>query len=94
MTADQEEWAYARNELVQIIVSLGFPKELGEQIAKQLGSPKAIRRMSGYLSYEKPDRVEVIVDEMLAIREEIAAWHEKKACEETNARINELMRRR
>ena len=34
-----------RDELVQAIRSLGFPDELGGQIAKMLGSPKAMERM-------------------------------------------------
>ena len=35
------------------IESLGFPAELGEAIAKHLGSPKAMERMISYLHYVK-----------------------------------------
>ena len=45
MTENQIEWARKRNELVSAVVKLGFPKEFGGQIAKQLGSPKAMDRM-------------------------------------------------
>lgn len=36
MTEKQIEWSRKRNELVSAIRKLGFPKELGEQIVKQL----------------------------------------------------------
>ena len=49
MTSDQREWNSTRDELVDAVVSLGFPKELGDAMAKNLGSPKAMRRMIAYL---------------------------------------------
>ena len=39
MTADQREWSRTRDELVEAVASLGFPKELGDAMAKNLGSP-------------------------------------------------------
>ena len=90
MTA-QEKWSYARNALVSEMVSLGFPPELGELIARHLGSPKAIDRMTAYLRYEQPKDANIIADEMLAIRAEIDAWREKKESLETNDRFNELL---
>ncbi len=86
----QSDWSIAASDLVQTITSLGFPKEFGLEIAKNLGSPKAIRRMNSYLHYEKPKRVEVVVDEMLAIKSEIDAWREKKSAQDANARYNEM----
>ena len=41
-------WAQTRDELVRSIEYLGFPAELGEAIAKHLGSPKAMERMISY----------------------------------------------
>lgn len=70
---------------------LGFREELGEAIAKNLGSPKAMERMTAYLHYVKPKKEELVVDEMLAICSEIAAWREKKASEEANAKYNEIL---
>lgn len=84
MTAKQREWTQARDELVYSIKQLGFPEELGNEIAKNLGSPKAINRMNSYLYHVKPKRVELVVDEMLAIKSEIDAWRDKKATEEAN----------
>ncbi len=91
MTGRQMEWTDARDALVHAVTELGFPKELGAMIAKSLGSPKAIRRMTAYLHYEKPKRAELVVDEMLAIQSEIAAWREKKAGQQANVRYNEIL---
>ena len=49
LTANQCEWARARDELVYSIKQLGFPEGLGNEIAKNLGSPKAMNRMNSYL---------------------------------------------
>lgn len=91
MLSNRVIWARTRDELVQVIEELGFPAELGEAIAKHLGSPKAMERMISYLRYVKPKTEELVVDEMLAIRSEIDAWREKKASEKANARYNEVL---
>ena len=91
MTDYQREWSRKRDELVSAIKQLGFPGELGEQIAKQLGSPKAMDRMLAYLYNVKPRTAELIVDEMLAICSDVDNWHNKKAAEEANARYNEIL---
>jgi len=77
MTVDQSEWTRARDELVRTIIDLGFPGEFGNEIVRNLGSPKAMHRMNGYLINVKPKSVELVVDEMLAIRSEVLAWKEK-----------------
>lgn len=87
----QIEWSRKRDELVRAIKQLGFPEELGAQIARQLGSPKAMDRMLAYLYNVKPRTAELIVDEMLAICSDIETWHNKKAAEEANAKYNELL---
>ena len=84
-------WAQSRDSLIGMIVSLGFPAELGELIARHLGSPKAIDRMTAYLQYERPTDDRIIVDEMLAISEEIDAWRDKKECLASNVAYNELL---
>ena len=91
MTPDQILWSRTRDELVMAMESLGFQKELGEAVARHLGSPKAMERMIAYLSYVRPQTEELVVDEMLAIRSEVDAWKEKKAAEEANARYNEIL---
>ena len=91
MNSDQREWARARDELVSSVVDLGFSQELGNEIAKNLGSPKAMRRMTAYLGYVKPKKAEIIVDEMLAIMSEIETWREKKTSQEASARYNEFI---
>ena len=49
MTPDQREWSRTRDELADAVASLGLPKELGDAMAKNLGSPKAMRRMIAYV---------------------------------------------
>ena len=90
MTDNHREWGRTKDQLVSAIKQLGFPEELGEQIANQLGSPKAMNRMMSYLYNVKPRNAELVVDEMLAICSEIDAWRDKKASEEANARYNEM----
>jgi len=85
------EWLRARDELASALAELGHPTELCEPLAKQLGSPKAIRRMTSYLHRAKPRRIEDVVDEMLAICADIEAWRNKKAAEQANAAYNEML---
>ena len=91
MTPEQRLWSRTRDDLVSAMESLGFSAQLGDAIARHLGSTKAIERMISYLHYVKPKTEELVVDEMLAIRSEIDAWKEKKASEEANARYNEML---
>ena len=91
MNSGREEWAIAKNELVNAIKALGFPEDLGNEVAKNLGSPKAMNRMCSYLYNVKPQKAELIVDEMLAIRSDIQRWKEKKEVEAANAWYNEFL---
>ncbi len=91
MNSGREEWVIAKNELVSAIKDLGFPEELGNEVAKNLGSPKAMNRMCAYLYNVKPQKAELIVDEMLAIRSDIQRWKEKKEVEAANAWYNEFL---
>ncbi|MBO4749498.1 MAG: hypothetical protein J5546_04215 [Lachnospiraceae bacterium] len=90
MSEASREWAWAKEELNDMVRALGFPESLADEMAKNLGSPKAMRRMSAYLRYEKPKKVEVVVDEMLAICSEIDAWRDRKESLNANAKYNEL----
>ena len=87
------EWTRTRDRLVEAMVRLGFREDLGEAVAKNLGSPKAMERMISYLVNVKPKTEELLIDEMLAICSEIEAWKEKKASQEANARYNEMLLR-
>ena len=82
MTPNQRIWALSRNGLAKAAASLGYPEEFADLLAKQLGSPKAIDRMAAYLYQARPGSMEMIIDEMLAIRAEIETWREKKESEE------------
>lgn len=91
MTENQRKWAEARDGLGRVLADLGYPEELGEEIARYLGSPKAMDRMKTYLRGVRPDSLELIVDEMLAIRSEIDEWRKKRSAQEANARYNEVI---
>ena len=50
MTPNQYLWAQARDRLVAAVTGIGFSAELAELMARQLGSPKAIDRMTSNAS--------------------------------------------
>ena len=79
------EWSMAKGDLCREVLSLGFPREFGDLLAKELGSPKAMGRMAAYLRSAKPHSVEMIVDEMLAISAEAQTWRERKQSQEAQA---------
>ncbi len=91
MDDNKRRWLFSRDNLMTAIRSLGFPDELGEAIVKNLGSPKAMDRMTSYLMNVKPTTPELVVDEMLVIRSEIEAWRAKKDSEDANAKYNEML---
>ena len=91
MDDNKRRWLYSRYNLMTAVKSLGFPDELGEAIVKNLGSPKAMDRMTSYLVNVKPTTPELVVDEMLAICSEIEAWRTKKDSEDANAKYNEML---
>ncbi|MBO4910151.1 MAG: hypothetical protein J5476_12815 [Lachnospiraceae bacterium] len=88
---DNYEWNLTKNQLISAVTELGYPAELGDEIAKNLGSPKAMQRMIAYLQNVRPESIELVVDEMLAIKSEIDTWKAKKASQEANARYTELL---
>ena len=82
MTQQQFIFSQARDRLVSAVTSIGFPAELGELCARQIGSPRGIDRLTSYVYHVRPKSEELLVDEMLAIAEQIKTWREKKASEE------------
>ena len=87
----REIWSRTRARLISSLTALGYPPELGNIIAEHIGSPRGMERMISYLDYVKPDRVELIVDEMLAIKDEVDRWREKKEHERANAVYNSVI---
>ena len=84
-------WSAARDELTAALVSLGYPAELGNVIAEHIGSPRGIERMVSYLRYVRPDKFELIADEMISVRSEIDRWRERKESEQANAAYNDIL---
>lgn len=85
MTPNQMQWTQEKNRLAEAVLSLGYPEEFADLLAKQLGSPAAIRRMASWIVLAHPGSIEMIIDEMLAICAEIDAWREKKESREAQA---------
>ena len=79
------EWSMAKGDLCREVLSLGFPREFGDLLAKELGSPRAMGRLTAYLRSTKPHSVEMIVDEMLAISAGVQSWRERKESREAQA---------
>lgn len=88
MRTNRRLWAQARDRLAAAVEALGYPEEFAGLLAKQLGSPKAIDRLASYICQAKPAGMEMIIDEMLAIRAEIDAWREKKESRDAMAGYN------
>ena len=88
MTSNQYLWSQSRDRLVAAVTGLGYSAELAELMARELGSPKAIDRMTSYIRQARPRTEEMLVDEMLATKEEIETWRRKKEAEEAQASYN------
>ena len=86
-----ESWKAAYRDLIETIVHLGYPEDLGKAIAKNLGSEKTMRRMTAYLCAAEPRSAEEIADEMLAIMSDRERWIKKKEAEQANASYNAML---
>ena len=51
-------WVEARNQLASAVTTLGYPEEFADLLAKQIGSPRGIDRMTSYLFRVKPRSME------------------------------------
>ena len=86
MTPQQFLFSQARDRLVQAVTSIGFPAELADLCARQIGSPKVVDRLTSYICNVRPKSEELLVDEMLAIADQISTWRDKRESEETQWR--------
>ena len=80
-------------ELVDVVVNLGYPAELGDLMAQNLGTESTMERMIQYLLHVQPTTAEELVDEMLAICDERDTWVQKKKNEYYNRKVNEWINR-
>ena len=90
MNENRHIWSMARERLTVAVTSMGFPAELAHLMAQQLGSPKAIDRMTSYIYQAHPRSEEMLVDEMLSICDEIDAWRKKKTGQQAQASYTAL----
>ena len=77
MTSYQREWCEARDNLRKAVTFLGYPSDLADLLSRELGSPRGIDRLTSYIHHAKPRSLEMIVDEMLAIKGQIETRREK-----------------
>lgn len=80
-----------RKQVISLIQRLGYPEEFGILIAQELGTEKQMSRMVGYLLQCKNPRIEDVVDEMLAIKEDFASYQRKHIREYNNVKYNTLL---
>lgn len=92
-TSDRQQRAETRRRLVDAVRQLGFPEELGDLLADELRGPWSMDRMSAYLLGARPQSMEQIADEMLAIvqQRDLIAYH--KMSEHANASITAFYNR-
>ena len=88
MTEYQQQWAQARDQLSAALSAAGYPAELAQLMAQQLGSPRAIDRMTAYVRHGYAHSLEMLVDEMLAISADAKTWREKRESQEAQAKYN------
>ena len=89
--AVNQEREKTAQQLIGILMRMGYPREFGAAVTEQLRTEKAMGRMIGYLKQAKPSRPEEIADEMIAIMEERESWIRKKTAEYNNRKYNELL---
>jgi len=79
--------------MILTIERLGFPAEFGETLATELKTEKQIARMVSWLIQYSPNRMEDVVDEMLAIKSEFQKYTDKKIAEYANDKYNQWLNR-
>ena len=87
----KSNWRSAYDRLIKALTSLGFPAELGDMIARDIGSPKGIERMTSYLYHVRPESIELIGDEMIAIKSDIDRWRDRKESLKANEAYNNVL---
>lgn len=83
MTSD--EWTAARDELVDACLAVGMPAEFGLALARYLGGPATMGRMSAYLLGVRPRSLEEAADEAVSLVEERERWAREERSEEAAA---------
>ena len=87
----KSNWRSAYDRLIKALTSLSFPAELGDMIARDIGSPKGIERMTSYLYHVRPESIELIADEMIAIKSDIDRWRDRKESLKANEAYNNVL---
>jgi hypothetical protein len=86
----RDEVQVCTDRLIKEIQKLGYPRELGVLLARQLGTPQTIQKLTSYVKYNHPGSPEDIVDEMLAICQDRDIWRARKEAEYYNSKVTEI----
>lgn len=80
-------------ELYKLMLEKGYPKEFCAEVAyRNLNTDYTATRMIGYLYRVTEPKLEMVVDEMLAILEDRAALVKKHEAEHAQAVISDIYR--
>lgn len=89
----QQDTNYERQQLIHAVVDLGYPRELGNLLADELGGSWSMTRMTEYLRGTRPQSLELIADELVSIIDMRHAIAEKNETERANAGWNAFLNR-
>lgn len=92
-TYGQSDGSFERQQLICAVVELGYPQEFGALLARELGGPWSMTRMTEYLRGTRPQSLELIADELVSILDQRKALSDKIESERANAGWNEFLNR-
>ncbi|MCQ2518911.1 MAG: hypothetical protein MJ107_00125 [Lachnospiraceae bacterium] len=78
-------------KLFELMCERGYDRGLADLVSRNLNTDFTARRMIGYLKYFDHPSDEEVVDEMLAILSDRNRIMQKKECEASNARWNQIL---
>lgn len=79
-------------QLYKLMCDRGYDRGFAELVSRNLNTDFTARRMIGYLRYYDHPCDEEVADEMLAILSDRSRIMQKKECEASNARWNQILR--
>ena len=90
---DREQRDVLARSVMSEFERLGFPKEFGYVVVRELGGPWSLSRMLGYLRGVRPTRADEIADELLAIVADRDRIVRQQQAEQSNAAITAFYNR-
>lgn len=85
LTHAQEEHETSRAQLIRTMCALGYPRAFSEVVAQELRTSWACSRMQSYIAQARPNSLEEIADELVAIVDARERFRNKAISEKANA---------